>query len=131
MSGRHLDREAATLAAERLKLFAQPLRLMILSTLVARELSVGAIDEATGIGQPALSQQLAALRRGGLVSQRREAKQVLYRLIDERTTAIVRFVHTVFGREGEPEQALRAYAVPIDRPRLVESAAMFPIIDED
>ena len=55
---------------------AQPQRLMILSCLLDAEHNVGEIAELTGIGQPALSQQLAALRRAGLVNTRKEAKLV-------------------------------------------------------
>ena len=125
-----LARDAAIAASDRLKLFAQPQRLMILSALVGEELSVGAIDTVTGIGQPALSQQLAELRRGDLVAQRRVAKQVLYRLADERITAIVRYVAAVFGDDGDP----LALPTPRDRPAKagatpsVQSAAMFAVV---
>ena len=62
--------------AEKLKSYAQPQRLMILSRLLDGEHTVGDIEEATGIGQPALSQQLAELRRAALVQTRRAIKQV-------------------------------------------------------
>lgn len=93
------DRQIAQQAAEKLKVFAQPQRLMILSALLAhRELSVSAIDEATGIGQPALSQQLAELRKASLVETRREAKQIHYRLADDLTTLCAHSIETVFGQ---------------------------------
>ena len=119
-------------ASDRLKLFAQPQRLMILSALVDEELSVGAIDTITGVGQPALSQQLAELRRGGLVSQRRLAKQVLYRLADDRVRAVVRYVAVVFGSDGDPT------ATPMPPARSakstvvssVQSAAVFAVITQ-
>lgn len=124
-----LDRSAAELATDRLKAFAQPQRLMILSALVDRELAVGAIDVVTGIGQPALSQKLAELRRAKLVAQRREAKQVLYRLADERTTAIVRFVGVVFGGDGEPATTLVPPEQKAAPPEPLRSAAMFAIVE--
>ena len=46
------SREDAEDAAERLRKFGQPLRLMILSLLLQGEKSVSEIDLATGIGQP-------------------------------------------------------------------------------
>lgn len=93
------DRQIAQQAAEKLKVFAQPQRLMILSALLAHdELSVSAIDEATGIGQPALSQQLAELRKASLVETRREAKQIHYRLADDLTTLCAHSIETVFGQ---------------------------------
>ncbi len=48
----YASRSAADAAAERLKTYAQPQRLMILSRLIDGEHTVSEIDEATGIGQP-------------------------------------------------------------------------------
>jgi DNA-binding transcriptional ArsR family regulator len=79
MSPIYQSRESANNAAETLKVYARPQRLMILSG----ECTVSKIDEATGIGQPALSQQLAELRRAELVQGRRSAKQVYYRLAND------------------------------------------------
>lgn len=42
------------------------------------ELSVGEVAERAGIGQSTASQQLTHLRRGGIVTPRREGKVVLY-----------------------------------------------------
>ncbi|CCW18072.1 transcriptional regulator, ArsR family protein [Sphingobium indicum BiD32] len=76
MSALCKDRDAAAVAAEKIKIFAQPQRLMVLSCLLRGERNVGEIADVTGIGQPALSQQLAELRRADLVQTRKEAKQV-------------------------------------------------------
>ena len=73
MTPLHQSRDMAGLVAERVRLYAQPQRLMILSFLLEGEQSVGAIDVATGVGQPALSQQLAELRHAGLLASRRAA----------------------------------------------------------
>lgn len=92
------DKQAATAAAEKLKIFAQPQRLMIISALLAHgEMAVSAIDDATGIGQPALSQQLAELRKANLVETRREAKLVYYRLADDLIQLCAHSIETVFG----------------------------------
>ena len=122
-----LSRNSATEAAERLRTFAQPQRLMILSALIDRELAVGTIDAETAIGQPALSQQLAELRRAGLVTTRRSAKQVLYRLADERTAAIVQFVAAVFGGDAAPRDVLADPPGPARD--AIRSAAMFARIE--
>ena len=74
------DRDAADRIAERIKVFGQGQRLMILATLREGEHSVGEIEEMTGIGQPALSQQLAELRRADLVKTRREVEAGLLSL---------------------------------------------------
>ena len=63
-----------------LKAIAHPLRYQILAALTGAERNVGQIEEATGIGQPTLSQQLSVLRGAGLVDTRREAKLVFYRI---------------------------------------------------
>lgn len=49
------------------------------------ELSVNQVAERAGISQSAASQQLALLRRGGIVTSRRDGKEVLYR--GDRDTA--------------------------------------------
>jgi DNA-binding transcriptional ArsR family regulator len=49
------------------------------------ELPVGQIAERAGIGQSTASQQLALLRRGGIVTSRKEGKVVLYRSDKEKT----------------------------------------------
>ncbi|MGH7841404.1 MAG: ArsR/SmtB family transcription factor [Candidatus Binataceae bacterium] len=97
MSAVYQSRDSANNAAEQLKVYAQPQRLMILSRLLDRECTVSEIDEATGIGQPALSQQLAELRRAELVQNRRSAKQVYYRLADDDVSVCVRSIEAIFG----------------------------------
>jgi DNA-binding transcriptional ArsR family regulator len=63
-----------------LKALASPTRQRIM-LLFARgaELSVNEVAEQAGIGQSTASQQLDLLRRGGVVTSRREGKTVLYR----------------------------------------------------
>jgi len=65
---------------EQFKALAHPLRLRILEALARSERNVGEIEHVTGIGQPALSQQLGVLRKARLVETRKEAKLVFYRL---------------------------------------------------
>lgn len=107
-----LTREEADRAVEKLRIYSQPQRLMILSHLQSGELTVGEIDTATGIAQPALSQQLAELRRAGLVATRRVSKQVFYRLADAAVAHCVRSIEAQFGGVGEP----LAPAEPADLP---------------
>ncbi|OYX63297.1 MAG: transcriptional regulator [Sphingomonadales bacterium 32-64-17] len=67
-----------------LKALAHELRLKLMRTLLENgEKSVGELESLTGIGQPALSQQLAVLRKAELVQTRREAKLVFYSLAPE------------------------------------------------
>ena len=97
MSAVYQSRERANTAAEKLKVYAQPQRLMILSRLLDRECTVSEIDQATGIGQPALSQQLAELRRAELVQSCRSAKQVYYRHANDDVSICVRSIEGIFG----------------------------------
>ncbi|HEX5543192.1 MAG TPA: metalloregulator ArsR/SmtB family transcription factor [Micromonospora sp.] len=63
-----------------LKALASPSRqrIMLLFSEGA-ELSVGEVAERAGVGQSTASEQLALLRRGGILTSRREGKIVLYR----------------------------------------------------
>ena len=123
----YASRSAADAAAERLKTYAQPQRLMILSRLIGGERTVSEIDEATGIGQPALSQQLAELRRADVVKTRREAKQVYYRLADENVATCVRGIEAMFGGSPNMVGALSAVrtgaSAPLIAPRQTGAAA--------
>ena len=80
--------------------------LMILSCLLRGERTVGEIDAATGIGQPALSQQLAELRRNELVKTRRTSKQIWYELADEKVCLCVSSMEAILGDQGDAEQML-------------------------
>lgn len=100
MNGLYEDRDAASAAAEKIKIFAQAQRLMILSCLLRGERNVGEIAEVTGIGQPALSQQLGELRRAELVQTRRQAKQVWYMLANENVTLCVQNIEAIFAGIG-------------------------------
>jgi DNA-binding transcriptional ArsR family regulator len=71
-----------------LKALANPVRQRVM-LLFARgaELSVGDVAEAAGIGQSSASEQLALLRRGGVVTSRRQGRITLYRADRDRTRA--------------------------------------------
>jgi DNA-binding transcriptional ArsR family regulator len=71
-----------------LRALAHAVRLSVLGTLADGERSVGEIERSSGIAQPGLSQQLAILREAGLVTARREARQVYYS-IDRSAIAAV------------------------------------------
>jgi DNA-binding transcriptional ArsR family regulator len=116
MSALFENRERAGKAADKLKVYAQPQRLMILSCLLRGELTVGEIDAATGIGQPALSQQLAELRRNELVTTRRASKQIWYDLADDKVRLCVRSMEAILGEEGDAEQMLND-ALQVNKPK--------------
>ena len=65
-------------AAALLAAMANPKRLVVLSLLTTSEMAVGALAEAVGLSQSALSQHLSKLRAQGLVSTRRDAQTIYY-----------------------------------------------------
>ena len=77
-----IDSELIPLVAARFKVLGEPGRLAILSTLQSGEKSVGDLVEATGRGQPNVSQHLASLLRARLVDSRREGNRMIYRIAD-------------------------------------------------
>lgn len=92
---------------ERFKALAHPLRFRILSALAGGERNVGEIEDASGIGQPALSQQLAVLRQAGLVRTRREAKLVYYAPDGEVLAALAGAISgLVPAGGGEPDDII-------------------------
>ena len=89
--------DKAAEAAEFLKLLANPHRLLILCQLVAeREMSVGQIGDAVGLGQSALSQHLAKLREDGVVATRREAQTVFYRIADKNVARLLALLKDIY-----------------------------------
>jgi DNA-binding transcriptional ArsR family regulator len=80
--------ELSQVTLDFLKALASPTRQRIM-LLFARgaELSVGDVAERAGIGQSTASEQLSLLRRGGILTSRRDGKVVLYRADRDSTVA--------------------------------------------
>lgn len=133
MSAIYQDRALADKAVEKLRVYAQPQRLMILSCLLRGGRTVGEIEAATGIGQPALSQQLAELRRADMVVTRRSAKQVHYDLADEGVGVCVRSMEAIFAGPVTTGELLAAAIVsentPTERELPSSGAAVFARIE--
>lgn len=79
-----------------LKKLANPDRLLVCCALVEGERSVRDLEDALGIRQPGLSQQLAELREAGLVAARKDGKQVFYRLADPRVETFIATMYALF-----------------------------------
>lgn len=88
--------QKATEAADFMRLFSTPSRLLLLCHIAQRERSVGEIQEDLDFKQPALSQQLAELRQAGVVQTRRESRQVYYSIADERVAVVMEMLMRVF-----------------------------------
>lgn len=73
-----------------LKALASPARQQVMFLFAGgAELSVGDVAEQAGIGQSTASQQLALLRRGHILTSRREGKTVYYRADTQGTAAVL------------------------------------------
>ncbi len=86
----------ATVTTQFLKSLSHPARLVALCRLTEGEAIVSELEELLNLPQPEVSKQLARLRADGLVFTRREGRNVIYALSDERTTRIVRLLHAEF-----------------------------------
>ena len=89
-------RANADAAGQLLKTLANPDRLLLLCQLSQGERNVGELEALLGIVQPTLSQQLAVLRREGLVDTRREGKQVYYRISSASALALINTLYQLF-----------------------------------
>ena len=95
------NEEDIHLASRSLKAMAHPLRLKILCILGGNtEVSVQDIVERVGTSQSNISQHLAILRDKGILSARKDANRVYYRVEDARTLALIRMMRDVFCTMG-------------------------------
>ncbi len=99
--------------AELFRVLGHDTRLRLLILLARGEHAVSEIDTVSGIGQPGLSQQLAILRKARLVTTRRAAKQVYYRVdpaaLQQASTLLAQLGNAVADPPGaRPEPGSRA-----------------------
>jgi DNA-binding transcriptional ArsR family regulator len=87
---------AAGAACALLKNLANPDRLLLMCQLAQGERNVGQLEQAVGIVQPTLSQQLAGLREARLVDTRREGKHIYYRIASPQALAVLQALHAQF-----------------------------------
>ena len=90
--------ERAKEATRFLKTLANQHRLTILCHLVEGERAFGELEGLLGIQQAHLSQQLARLRRDGLVRTRRVSRTIYYRLGSDDAKAMIGTLYGLFCR---------------------------------
>lgn len=90
-------------AAALLKRLSHPVRLLLACTLAEGEYSVGALEHKLDIHQPNLSQQLGVLRDARIVETRRDAKQIFYKLTEDKAAQVIRALYAIFCT---PEQQI-------------------------
>ena len=95
-------RQSADDASRLMKVLSNPDRLLLLCQLAQGEKRVGELEEIVGILQPTLSQQLGVLRDEGLVSTRRDGKNISYRIDSPQALAVLNVLYTQFC--GTPKE---------------------------
>ena len=89
-------RRAAGQAVGALKVLANEDRLLLLCQLSQGELCVSELEARLDIHQPTLSQQLGVLRSEGVVSTRREGKNIFYRVADAAMLEILTVLYRLY-----------------------------------
>ena len=87
---------AATKASRLLKALANPDRLLLLCQLTQGEHCVSEMEALVGVLQPTLSQQLGVLRQEGLVTTRREGKQIFYSIASKDALTVLQVLYQQF-----------------------------------
>src|SRR6202522_791607 len=81
-----------------LRVLADPNRLRLLLLLEREELSVAELQEILSTGQSRISTHLAQLKQAGLVEDRKQGKNSLYRLKDSQ---LIELLHATAGEIPE------------------------------
>lgn len=88
--------DSAAHAVVLLKAMANEWRLMILCQLAEGEKTVSELQRILGLGQSALSQHLAVLRREKIVAARKHAQSVSYSLVGHDAPKVMQTLYEVF-----------------------------------
>ncbi|MFZ5450874.1 MAG: ArsR/SmtB family transcription factor [Thermodesulfobacteriota bacterium] len=86
-------------AARCLRTMAHPLRLMIIHLLSRREYSVQELEKELGASQSSISQHLGLLKDKEILSSRRSAQQVFYRLHNPRLLDLITMTRELFCKD--------------------------------
>jgi DNA-binding transcriptional ArsR family regulator len=81
------------------KALAHPVRIRILEVLVRGERSVQELQEALGLGQPVVSQQLGVLRTNRIVVGRKEGVKVRYGVRDPLVANLLATARQIFNNQ--------------------------------
>src|SRR5204862_106755 len=104
------------------KALAHPVRIRLLELLLRGERSVQELQDAVGLDQPVVSQQLAVLRARNIVGTRKEGTTVRYALRDPRVGDLLDVARRIFNaRLIDPQDMMRGM-----RPELRSCCACSP-----
>lgn len=102
----HNARPVHEVKAKLFRVLGHPARIWILELLRDGERSVGALQVELELDSGGTSQHLAALRRIGLVSSRREGTSVFYRVDDSRVFDMLAAAREIISRQLTTQQSL-------------------------
>lgn len=102
----HNSRPVHEVKANLFRVVGHPARVRILELLHDGERSVGSLQAELGLDSGGTSQQLAALRRIGLVQSRREGTSVYYRVDDERVFDLLAAGRDIISRQLAEQQSI-------------------------
>src|SRR5258705_943372 len=85
--------------AEFFKALAHPVRIHILEVLRGSEKSVQELQQALGLDQSTVSQQLAVLRAKHIVRARKEGTTVRYTAVDPEVGTLLRAARRIFNNQ--------------------------------
>lgn len=104
--------------AEFFKTLGHPARIRVLELLSERDHSVADMLSDVGIEATSLSQQLAVLRRSGLVATRKQGSTVIYSLTSPEVTELLRVARSILtGMLSGQVELLEDLQEPLAAPR--------------
>jgi ubiquinone/menaquinone biosynthesis C-methylase UbiE len=97
-----------------LKLISDPSRLRLLLLLEREELSVAELQEILSMGQSRISTHLSQLKAAGIVEDRKQGKNSLYRMRDRQ---FIDLLHSAAGEIPEAKDDARALQLALEKRR--------------
>ena len=88
------------------KALAHPIRIRLLEFLVKGDMNVQELQEALGVEQPVVSQQLAVLRANNIVTGRKEGVSVRYSVRDPLIAELLSTARRIFNNHLVSTQGL-------------------------
>lgn len=112
------------------RLVSDPVRLRLLGLASEEELSIGELSELVGESQPNVSRHTAALRQGGLLSERRHGTRSFLRLAEATLGDVVVADAVAEGRRLCDEEGRLQAVAPLVSKREARSQALFESSEE-
>lgn len=106
MPARPLTSEAIASAAAMIRALGHPVRLRIVEALERGECCVSELQDALGMSQAVMSQQLARMRAAGILRCRRDGVNVRYDVADPRVFSMLNCLR--HGPDAAPRRTARS-----------------------